>query len=138
MSILYVMFGVPDSGKTTYSKQLADTEGLTRFARDEMRCRNLTELMTPVVESLRNGDNVVVDSVHSRLVDRQKLLQLVKRVPCKKVLVYMNTSLDECLKRNANKPHPLTDEFIKFSYRSLQRPRKSEGWDEIMVINETD
>ena len=134
MTTLYVMCGVPGSGKTTHSKRMAEEHGLTRFSFDEMRCFRLAEFMRPALKSLREGKNVILDSTNLRVNVREKILQAVADIPCRKIAVYMDTPLDECIRRNANRECRLQDFIIESTHRSLQPPTLDEGWDEVKEV----
>lgn len=135
MNILYVMCGVPGSGKTTMSKQMEEGYGLERFSFDEMRCFRLKEFVAPAIDILQKGKDVVLDSTNLRANVRKKILQEIKDFQCKKIVIYMNTSLEKCLQRNANREVRLQDFTVESTYKSLQPPTLDEGWDEIIVIN---
>lgn len=136
MADFYVMCGVPGSGKTTHSKRMAEEHGLERFSFDEMRCFRLEEFMRPALESIREGKSVILDSTNLRVNVRRKVLQAVAGIPCKKIAVYMDTPLEECIRRNANREARLQDCIIESTHRSLQPPTLDEGWDEIIIIDE--
>lgn len=134
MATLYVMCGVPGSGKTTYSKQMAEEHNLMRFSFDEMRCFRLAEFMRPALKAIREEKNVILDSTNLRANVRAKILKAVEDIPCKKIAVYMNTPLEECIWRNANREARLEDCIIESTYRSLQPPTLDEGWDEVKEV----
>ena len=134
MNTLYIMCGVPGSGKSTTSKQMADEYGLERFSFDEMKCFCLDDYMHLAINAIQDGKNVILDSTNLRVNVRKKILQAVNDVLCKKVVVYMNTPLEVCLDRNRNRATRLQDFIIESSYRSLQPPTLDEGWDEIIYI----
>lgn len=138
MTILYVMCGIPGSGKTTASKQMEQEYGLERFSFDEMQCFRLEEFMRPAIEAMRNGKSVILDTTNLRVNVRVKVLKAVEDIPCRKIVVYMDTPLDECIRRNANRECRLQDFIIESTYRSLQRPTLDEGWDEIIYIKDGD
>lgn len=135
MNTLYVMCGVPGSGKSTFSRQFAEEHGLERFSFDEMRCFRLAEYMRPALKAMREGKSVILDTTNLRVNVRKKVLQAVEDIPCKKVVVYMNTPLEQCLYRNAHRENRLQDFIVESSYRSLQKPTHDEGWDEIIQVN---
>lgn len=128
------MCGIPGSGKSTKSRQLAEEHGLTRFSFDEMKCYTTRQFLRPVVMALQEGKSVVVDSTHLRVNGRKAILDSVKDIPCRKVCVIMDTPFDECLRRNANREARLPDMMMDSTYRSMQKPTIDEGWDEIIVI----
>lgn len=136
MTTLYVMCGVPGAGKSTFSRKFAEEKGLERFSFDEMRCFRLESFMKPALEAMRNGKSVILDTVNLRVNVRKKVLQAAEEIPCKKVVVFMDTSLEQCLYRNAHRECRLQDCIIESTYRSLQKPTLDEGWDEIIIVKE--
>lgn len=133
---LYVMCGVPGSGKSTFSRKLAEEKGLERFSFDEMKCFRLEEFMRPAIKAIQEGKNVILDTTNLRVNVRKKVLQYMEEIPCRKVVVYMDTSLEQCLYRNAHRETRLQDCIIESIYRSLQKPTLEEGWDEIIYVKE--
>lgn len=136
MIALYVMCGVPGSGKSTFSRKLAEEQGLERFSFDEMRCFCLKEFMRTAIKAMQEGKSVILDTINLRVNVRKKVLQYVDGIQCRKVVVYMDTSLEQCLYRNAHRETRLQDCIIESTYRSLQKPTLEEGWDEIIYVKE--
>ena len=134
MVTAYVMCGVPGSGKTTTSKKMAEEHGLERFSLDEMHCFRLESFMLPAIKALEEGKSVVLDTVNLRVNVRKKVLQALADIPCKKVVVYMDTPLEECIRRNANREAHLPEHVIQSTYRALQKPTLDEGWDEVQEV----
>lgn len=134
MQALYVMCGIPGSGKSTLSKQVAEDNGLTRFSFDELGCHTTRQFLCPVITALQNGKSVIMDSTHLRKNERKIILQTVVDIPCHKICIYMNTPFDECLRRNAIREARLPDMMIRSMYISIQKPTLDEGWDEIITI----
>lgn len=79
---------------------------------------------------------MILDTMNLRVNVRKKVLQGVGGIPCRKVVVYMDTSLEQCLYRNAHREARLQDCIIESTYRSLQKPTLDEGWDEIITVKE--
>ena len=131
---LILFCGSPGSGKTTLSKKIADEQNAIRLSFDEMRCFQHKELIPRAVEALRNDKNVVVDSVYTRAEWRKAILEATKNIDCKHILIYMNTPLEECICRNANRTHSLPEFMVIGIYNSFEMPNLDEGWDEIIEV----
>lgn len=132
MQTLYVMCGIPASGKSTKSKQLAKKYGLTRFSFDEMGCYTTRQFLRPVVEALKNGEDVIMDSTHLKANSRKVIFQAVENIPCRKICIFMDTPFDECLHRNANRDARVPDMAMEAMNRTIESPTLEEGWDEIL------
>lgn len=130
--ILLVLCGSPGSGKTTLSKQITEKQNTNRLSFDEMRCLQHKELIQPTLEALQSN-NVVVDSVFSRISQRKLILEATKNIDCKRILIYMTTPLEECIRRNAQRPNPLPEFMVRDIYNSFEIPTLDEGWDEIIL-----
>jgi tRNA uridine 5-carbamoylmethylation protein Kti12 len=132
--ILYILSGAPGSGKTTYSKKIANEQNAIRLSFDELHCFQHKELIPYIMETLKKNKNVVVDAVFYSITQRKMILEATKNFNCKRILVYMNTSLEECIHRNAQRSHPLPDFMVEGIYNSMQLPTLDEGWDEILYF----
>lgn len=130
--ILLVLCGSPGSGKTTLSKQITEKQNTNRLSFDEMRCLQHKELIQPTLKALQSN-NVVVDSVFSRISQRKLILEATKNIDCKRILIYMTTPLEECVRRNAQRPNSLPEFMIRDIYNSFEIPTLDEGWDEIIL-----
>lgn len=128
---LIVFSGSPASGKTTLSKNIAEEQNAIRLSFDEMHCLQHKELIPYVVKALQDGENVVVDSVYTKIVWRKLILEAIKDIDCKRILIYMDTPLEECIRRNSQRPNPLPDFMVRDIYNSIELPTLDEGWDEI-------
>lgn len=131
---LTILCGPAGSGKTTLSKKLAEEQNAIRYSFDEMRCLQHKELFPHILKSLENGQNVVVDALFTRIVQRKMLLEAIRDIECERVLIYMNTPLDECVRRNAQRDNPLPNFVIESIYETIEPPTLSEGWDEIREV----
>ena len=134
-----VLCGIPGSGKSTLSNQLAKTYNARLYSYDEiLRASKIqdshrvhSQILALIAEDLRNGINVVLDDLNIRIDVRTEVLATTKDIDCNKVLVVMNTPLNECLLRNANRKKRLPDWAINLIYRKYQQPSLAEGWDDI-------
>ena len=132
MQTLYVMCGSPGSGKSTLSKQIANEQNLVRLSLDEMGYIRQHKLIPHIMDALKEGKSVVADSLYTKKQWRTELLQAVKNLGCRCVLLRMSTPLDECICRNRGRDGALPDFVIEDIYSSIESPTLDEGWDEIL------
>lgn len=132
MTNLIIFCGSPASGKTTLSKQITEEQNAIRLSFDEMHLFQHKELIPYIVETLQNNQNVVADAVFSRLSHRKLILDATKSINCRRILIYMNTPLEECVRRNAQRPNPLPEFMVRDIYHTFEPPTLDEGWDEIL------
>ena len=72
------------------------------------------------------------DDLHTKPVWRNDILSAVD-ASCRKIIIVMTTSLDECLRRNANRKARLPDFLLRSLHETFQFPTLDEGWDEILI-----
>ena len=139
--MLLIVCGIPGSGKTTLSKQLAEQYSAKLHCFDRLphahhpKYANAvrSQMWADIAEDLRNGHSVVCDDLHTKLKWRQGLLDALTDIPCKKILVVMDTPLEECLRRNANRERRLPDFVVENIHAKYEPPSLDEGWDEIIA-----
>ena len=144
--VIFVLCGLPGSGKTTLSRSLAEQHDVTLHAFDALpgafspsRCEAVrAQMWADIAEDLRAGRNVVCDDVHTLLKWRKGLLSATEGIPCEKVLVVMDTPLDECLRRNASRERQLPDFVVKAIAQKFEPPTLDDGWDKIIYYKEDD
>lgn len=140
MNNFYVLCGIPDGGKTTFSQELADNTNSKLYhfddipeSRDPVKSKDAKEKMyQEILKDLSTDHDVILDDLHTKLKWREDLLNIVKDINCKKILIVMTTSLEECLSRNRQRKARLPDFVIQILSQSYKVPTIDEGWDEII------
>lgn len=145
-SKIIVMCGLPCSGKSTISKELAEQYNATIFSSDELREEMFgdindqthnqelfVELHRRIKECLRNGKSALYDACNINYKRRMVFLQELKNIPCEKICVLMATPYEECLKRNNERERKVPEHVIKRMYCSFNIPYWYEGWDDIQI-----
>ena len=142
---LYVMCGVPGSGKTTYAHE--HFSELPIISRDIIRFNMIKhdesyfshekevfrQFVDEIVFQLRLGQSVVADATHLTIRSRRKLLTAIDKSIKNYSLVYvvMMTPERECLKRNAERKglshvpeHVITDASENFECPYLEEDER--------------
>ena len=148
MVTIYAMCGAPGSGKSYYGKQFAAEKHCCYISSDELR--NLLfgnenvqarpdkvfKLMDSLVESCLNRNvSVVYDSTMSKLKDRKSFIERFSD-KAELVLIYMQTPLEECIRRNNTRDRVVEQKVIKKHFNRLKMniPSLDEGWKEIIYV----
>lgn len=145
MPVLYVLCGIPGSGKTTLAHQLAEQHGATVHSIDDIPGswgnRDIDgsfrrQWIYNISADLQNGSSVVCDSTALTSISRKWILKKISDFDCKKILVMKVVPVEECLRRNENRERKVPEEHIRRCAKFIECPTPDEGWDEIKLFNE--
>ena len=145
MTTLYLLSGIPASGKTTLAHQLAEQHNATVHSYDELPGANTKASMDGSVkqawlvsirEDLHGGNSVICDGLNLTVAERKELLSYVADIPCKKILYVKIVPLETCLQRNRERQARLPDFVVEQSAERMEPPTKDEGWDTIYLCRE--
>lgn len=145
MTTLYLLSGIPGSGKTTLAHQLAKQYNATVHSYDDLPGSNTKASMDGSVKQawlqaihadLQNGKSVICDGLNLTVAERKELLSYVADIPCEKILVVKIVPLETCLKRNRERKARLPDFVVEQSVERMEAPTKDEGWDAIYLSRE--
>lgn len=142
--MIYVLCGIPASGKTTLANQLAEQHGYKVHSYDEAYRDDASDSeieakwFCDIRADLLSGNSVVCDCRCLDSYTRKWILQQFADIPCEKVLLFKVVPLEICLERNARRKGKakLSEEHIRRCLMSLEPPTKEEGWDEIYVYKD--
>lgn len=143
MADLYLMVGIPGSGKSTFIKEHMN-KNFVRVSRDEIRFSLLSEndnyfskefevlkiFYKTINKNLAEGKTVVVDQTSLNPEARRKLLNQIKENYNKLFAIYMDTPLETCIKRNNKREgrECVPVYAIKNMYKKLKPPSLNEGF----------
>lgn len=143
---LYVMVGLPGSGKSTYAREelkdcvICSSDELRRtlFGDENDQSHNdvlFNTLHKQIIDSLLEGKSVVYDATNLTLKNRQIIIDIIKHkhIDCSIVAVLMATPIDVCLINNDCRPRKVPHEVIRNMVRKFQVPMLSEGFDQIRI-----
>ena len=161
MQNIYVLVGLPGSGKSTLVKRLAQNSNIQVISSDMIR-RELTgdennqEHNEDVFKlyyktfkgSLRSNYNVVLDATNINIKARKQIFMHLNeylkdvenynmhhqsRQDFKVIAYVMSLPLEECIKRDKLRERSVGENVIEKFVRSFQFPQKFEGFDEIFI-----
>ena len=139
---LYLIAGIPGSGKTTLAHRLAEEHGAIVHSYDDLPGANTKESMDGSVKrawmegiraDLEAGRSVIGDGLNLTVKERTELLSFVAGVPCEKVLCMKIVPPEICLQRNRERAARLPDFVVTQSAERFEAPDVEEGWDKVLV-----
>ena len=147
MADFYMLVGLMGSGKSTLAEKLFYEIGESMIiSSDETRkylfgdvsfqgdnARVFEEMKIQTEKALADGINVIYDATN---LSRKKRMALIKNLKFadKKIVFYVATSFERCVKNDLGRYRNVGEEVIKRAYKQLQIPIKSEGWDEVHFV----
>ena len=147
MPKLYIMVGIPGSGKSTYAEKNL-SQFATIFSSDKLRGELLGDendqsnkdlifrtLYDRVREHLLEGKNAVIDATNLNKAERSRVLENFKDIDnVERVAVFVNTPLDECLLRNSRRSRVVPESVIRDFHSRLEKPSIDEGFSSIIEV----
>jgi len=151
---LYIMIGIPGSGKSTYAKYAIMNDNTIHISRDGIRFALLSdtdnyfakekqvykEFIKQINENLKEGYNVIADATHLNRKSRNALFHNlhIDRTKVTVIGVYMNTPLETCLERNETRkggrtfvpPHEVHNMYLR-----MEPPTYNEPFDYIYTFD---
>lgn len=134
---LLMLKGLPASGKSTYAKEL-ESKGWARVNKDDIRkeffpdytFKDEKEVVymedAEIIAELREGNNVVVDDTNFAPKHQQRLEKIAKEEDADFEVLFIDTPLEECIKRNRKRASNVPMEAILNMYRKYIAPYREE------------
>lgn len=157
---LYIMVGIPGSGKSTCIKNSLEilvrdygvgkivSRDAIRFSivkEDEPYFSKEKEVFNTFIQEIKNGladekiNFVVADATHINQASRTKTLRALGTAlkDVKVIAIVMNTDLDTCLQRNMKRTgrELVPEDAIINMYHNLTTPNVEEGFDEVWLVD---
>lgn len=147
MSDLYVMCGLPASGKSTYAIQLAAKENAIVVSTDNIRgilngdesiqdnAEKVFKLAHNMIfDYLNKGTNVVFDATNISYKRRIDLIKRYRKYADKIICVFMAVPYEVCLERNQKRERKVPEEVIERMYHNFYVPQPFEGFDKVVTM----
>ena len=147
MPCVYVMVGIPASGKSTAAAMIAKKTCAYLIESDKIRFSNFPEPQYSASENfqvfnlafdeihraIRYDRNVVFDATNIKKSQREKIVSEFPESYEKRCL-FMNTGIVTCLLRNELRERRVPDSVIERMHDTLETPTEQEGFCEVLTI----
>lgn len=151
MNKLYMMIGIPASGKSTIAKEIAKSEEAIIVSSDEIRnellgdindqtqnAKVFEEVERRLKINIKEGRNVIFDATNINYKKRRDWLNRFNKYNVEKIGILVATPYEECLLRNSQRERKVPEEVIKRMYFNFYIPQYYEGFDEIQIKYNSD
>lgn len=147
MNKLYVLIGLPASGKSTWAtNKIKEDKDIILLSSDSLRKELLgdendqsnnnkvfRELYKQLKDNLNDGKSVIFDATNISYKKRVNFLNEISGIKCKKVAVYFNTPLYMCVHKDKKRNRTVGEGLINKMFLNMNIPSYSEGFDEIII-----
>lgn len=144
---LYMMVGLPGSGKSTTAKALAASVGAVYISTDDIRTSMYgdpntlggEEIFNVMVRDARRAlaekKDVILDATFMTSKRRRGILSNLGKEAkqAHRVCIVMCTPIEDCVSRDAKRSRSVGREVIERMVRTFTMPYYNEGWDEIRL-----
>lgn len=149
---LYILIGVPGSGKSTYAEELfqKNERGTALVSSDQIRkslygnesCQDNPKKVFAIahqatIDQLTRGYDVIFDATNIYARDREDLILKVcfeVKKPVRFVAIYFDTPISECIKRQDLRERKVPTKVIEKMGRQMEKPTFQEGFDIIQTV----
>lgn len=147
--ILFVMCGLPASGKSTEAAKIAERADALIFSSDAIRAelygdeniqgdpaKVFSLLNKRVADALKSGRNVVYDATNLNAKKRRGLLRFFRTAGCvfDSQCVLVLCPYKQCLMRDVARERHVGEEVLHRMLLNFQPPFYNEGWDFIRIV----
>ena len=129
MATLYVMLGLPGSGKSYTALQLARRENAEIYS-------SVFDLMYQKIrEELDEGNDIVLDATNTYSIYRKKIFNALNGSGAKIVCVFVLRKYENCLKANRKRKGTarISPDIITQFYKEFDVPLSDEPFDEVIL-----
>ena len=148
MAKLFMMIGLPASGKSTLAEQISKSEDAEIVSSDNIRKElygneniqgDSNEVFKTVenriINGLKNNKNMIYDATNINYKRRMAFLQKIRKLKIEKIAIMVATPYEQCLIRNSQRERQVPEEVIKRMYFNFYVPQYFEGFDDIQIIH---
>lgn len=146
MTKLFLMIGLPASGKSTLAEQISKSEDAEIVSSDNIRKELYGDeniqgdnnkvfriLQERIINGLKNNKNMIYDATNISYKTRIAFLQRLNKLEVEKIAIMVATPYEDCLIRNSQRERKVPEEVIKRMYNNFYVPQYFEGFDDIQI-----
>ena len=145
---LFMMMGLPGSGKSSYAESIVLSDGVPKIHSSDALRKELygdensqehnndifCELHKRIKEDLRNGVSVVYDATNINKKRRMAFLKELSNIPCHRVCIEVMTPYEQCVEQNNKRERKVPGGAIFRMLKNWQPPSYDEGWNKIVTV----
>lgn len=147
MGTMYMMIGLPGSGKSTIANEIGKELGIPVVSSDEVR-KEVTSseedfskdgyiwgevIPNKLKSALLKGD-VIFDATNLRVRDRNKTKKAIG-LEHEYQAIYVDVPLEICIERQGNRDRKVPPERIEEMYKEMVPPTIGENFSQIYTVN---
>lgn len=146
--LLFMMVGLPGSGKSTYAEHIITPNGKPIIHSSDKLREELygdvdsqehngelfVELHRRIKNDLKNGKDVVYDATNISKKRRMAFLRELNNIQCHRICITIMTPYDMCLEYNRARQRVVPDEVINRMIKNWNPPDYTEGFENIILV----
>jgi len=130
---IYIMVGLPGSGKTTYANEFSEKIQAQVIHRDNMK--KVDDILKNILIILKTKDNVIIDACNTDYLKRKVYVDLANEYKFKIIAISINIDKNKAISRDSAREQKVGSIAINILAKKYNKPSKNEGLDEIIEIN---
>ena len=147
MTKMFMMVGLPASGKSYQAQIYADRYNAQIFSSDAYRGvigvdetdqsvtgQVFAQMIPDMINTLLLNKSIIFDATNTNSKKRRHFLNQIKKIKCEKICVLVLRTFDNCIKANKERERTVPDWVISKYYKSFETPYLEEGFDSIEVV----